>query len=148
MVKRSFDREGAFFWKAPDLPHFEGSGIRFDREKPFDAFALVYDRRPMAIEAKWLNKTKAFGITMIRHCQEVGLDRWVENGGLGVILIGIGRGAKTKIVALNWKLVRDRLKSGRSIKKCELEKMPMIELKKGTFPLMRLLGALTSSPVS
>lgn len=144
MVKRSFDKAGMFFFKIPDMPHFEGSGIRFDIEKPFDAFAL-YGGIPLAIEAKWLPKTKAIGMQSIRHCQEVGLDKWVASGGVSLLMIGIGRGKETWLVILNWEKVRDQLKAGRSIKKCELEKMLMVQVKKGEFDLSRpLMIAATS----
>lgn len=133
MVKRTFDKAGAFFYKIPDMPHFEGSGVRFDREKPFDAFALA-DGVPVAIEAKWLPKSKALSLAAIRRCQEVGLDDWFKSGGVSVLLVGIGRGKETRLVVLNWVEVRDGLKSGRSIKKCELENLPMIRVSKGEFP--------------
>lgn len=80
--------DNCFFFKIPDLPHFEGAKFRFDIKKPFDAFACYFGQ-PIAIEAKVINGFKSVGIKQLRPNQVEGLDKWEKSGGKAFIFLNI-----------------------------------------------------------
>lgn len=121
-MKKVFEEIGAFFYKIPDMPHMPGT-TRFDIEKPFDAFAVFKNRR-MAIEAKALSRYQAFGIRHVRYCQEIGLDDFLEAGGESWLMVGVEHEGQMRVIPLEWRKVRERLKAGDSLKKTELEILP------------------------
>lgn len=126
-LKKSFEDEGAFFYKIADMPHV--AGLRFDIEKPFDAFA-VYGKRRFAIEAKALKGMQAFGIRHLRFCQEVGLDSFIAAGGESWVFVSVD----DRAIPLEWGWLNRRLKAA-SLKKAELALMPYIPRVKGRYDL-------------
>lgn len=127
-LKKSFQNQGAFFYKIPDMPHVPG--LRFDMEKPFDAFA-VHGTRRMAIEAKSLKGMQAFGLRHMRYCQEVGLDAFIEAGGESWVFVDTG----DRAIPLKWSWLRQRFAKEGSLKKAELSAMPFIPRVKGRYDL-------------
>ena len=117
------------------MPHFAGAKMRFDLEKPFDAF-LCYKGVPIAIEAKTLKSYAAFG-SQIRPSQIKGLDSFVAAGGFGFIFLNI-RSAKPRInrlIVFDWAKWGRRFSDGWTMKKAELLGEPFITGTKGRFDL-------------
>ncbi len=87
-IKNSLKKDGAFFHKIPDMPHFAGSGFRFDLKKPFDAIALFFSHA-IAIEAKYIPKHRAFGLKDLLPHQILGLDEWHLAGGHSWVFLNV-----------------------------------------------------------
>jgi hypothetical protein len=134
-LKHSFEDHGAFFFKIADLPHFPGAKMRFDLEKPFDAF-VCHRGTPIAIEAKTMKSYTAFG-RQIRPSQIKGLNKFVAAGGCGFIFLNI-RSKKprmNRLLIFDWAKWGQDFSSGWTMKKKELERYPFINKKKGRFDL-------------
>lgn len=95
-LKASFQERGAFFFKIPDMPHFEGAKFRFDIPKPFDAIAQ-FAGQAFAIEAKVTTKIKAVGLRDLRQCQIDGLNEWQRTGGKGFVFVYIWQQGRREI---------------------------------------------------
>lgn len=102
-LKHSMREQGVWFHKIADMPHFAGSGARFDAAKPFDGIAL-WKGIPVAIEAKSLPEYRAFGLRDLRPNQIEGLDAFARAGGASYVLLHIqgSRGALPKMLWFNW----------------------------------------------
>lgn len=134
-LRHSFEERGAFFLKIADLPHFSGAKMRFDLEKPFDAF-LSYKGIPIAIEAKTLKSYSAFG-SQIRPSQIKGLDKFVAAGGRGFIFVNIrsARPRLNRLLIFDWATFGRDFSDGWTMKKKELMCEPFITGTKGRFDL-------------
>lgn len=145
-LKNSFGAHGAFFYKVPDMPHFKGSRIRFDAEKPFDAF-LKYHGNAVAIEAKYLSDFKAFGLRQLRPNQIEGLDGW-SNGvpGTAFVFLNIRRKPNRllEVSAANVMLVFEwtAFKAKGVYKKAELVQYSQVTGKAGKYDVTSFLDDL------
>lgn len=100
-LKHSVKMRGAFFHKIGDAPHL-GGGVRFDLEKPFDAF-MSWVGIPVAIEAKYMPEYRAFGISSLRPCQVKGLDEARAAGMAAFVLLNIrAKGEFTRMIWFDW----------------------------------------------
>ena len=138
----SFREAGAFFYKIPDQPHFEGQQTRFDVDKPFDA-VVAHDGVAVAIEAKSLRKYEAFGHRHMRACQITALDDWTDRGCQAFVFINVRQKTPyfNRLVILDWAAWRTRL-SQRSITKRELTVLPYIIGKKERFGIATWLKTI------
>lgn len=107
-LKASFLARGAFFYKIPDMPHFEGAQFRFDLAKPFDAFG-GFAGQAFVIEAKVMSGFKSFSLKDLRDSQVVGLDAWAKAGGKAFVFIMVWQKAEgstksivNRLYILNW----------------------------------------------
>ncbi len=85
-LKHSFLERNAFFYKIPDMPHFEGAKFRFDIPKPFDGFGC-FAGSEFVIEAKVISRFKKFSLKDLRPCQIEGLGAWERSGGKSFIFV-------------------------------------------------------------
>ncbi len=119
-LRKSFEREGVFFYKIADAPHFDGMRSRFDKPKPF------------AIEAKYIPRYRAFGVGALRDCQVDGLNSVEKSGGESFVFLNVrgkGRGRVNRLIIFEWSKFRVRA----NLKKAELESLPYIEAVGGLF---------------
>lgn len=136
-LRKSLEREGVFFHKITDLPQsWTRNTLRFDKPKPFDAFASIWGTA-VAIEAKVIPKYQAFGLGQLRDSQMRGLQAMTDSGGKAFVFLNVrgnGRGRLNRVIIFNWETFARRKTS---IKKRELETLPYIESKKGLFDLRK-----------
>lgn len=98
-LKKSFKREGAWYYKIPDTPPTE----RFTPAKPFDS-VLCVNGGLVAIEGKWLDWTKGdsgFSFKMLRDSQILGLQDVEAAKGISYVALGL-RAARGDVRALFW----------------------------------------------
>lgn len=125
------------FFKIPDMPHFKGSGTKFDIKKPYDAL-VTYRGVSIAIEAKFIKEYKSFGIKDLRPNQVDGLEDHERSGGLSFVFLNVRRPRSytselppcNELIIFPWSEMR--LKEGNYLKK-ELTALPSTPLKRGAY---------------
>ena len=136
-VIHSLRAQGAWAHKLTDTPASLARAMRFVPEKPCDIIAFI-GGRGVGIEGKQQKKYEAFGIRHLRDAQVRELDAMVEEGkGEAFIFLNIRIASPrtNRLVIFNWKLWREKLKSGVSLKKKEIESLPFLTGKSGIFDL-------------
>lgn len=133
--------EPYFWYKIPDNPHM---GVaRFDLPKPFDILYVV-DSQPYCIEAKAMNKYRAFSLRDIRPSQVEYMTAFDDAGGVSYVFLNVRQAASkaegieyvNKLIVMQWATLYPRLLDS-SIKAKELRDAPGITGSKGLFDLSK-----------
>lgn len=86
-LKKSFKREGAWFYKIPD----SFGNARFTPAKPFDAIMCV-NGGFISVEGKWLDiseNKRGFSYKDLRDSQQLGLQHVEDHGGQSWVALGL-----------------------------------------------------------
>lgn len=149
-IKKSLEEKGVFFHKIADMPHFRGSGTKFDLKKPFDAFG-IYFGIPFAIEAKYIPEIRGFGIKQLSENQIEGLNQFEIAGGRSFVFLNIRQFANPKLarsrfnrlIIFPWKQLKRKEKYAKS----EIMAMPSIDGIRSRFNLDEfLINLILESP--
>lgn len=139
-MKRSWPGQ-EFFFKIPDMPHFQGAKFRFDIPKPFDVLATL-DKTALGIETKAFSEFEAFSSGMMRASQVDALDRWTSQGQLGLVIIQIAIPKTPMVGIFSWKEWRGKLVGG--LRKAQVLELPWHAQERKPVPYSD--GSLYSEP--
>ena len=138
-LMHEIEDEDHFWYKIPDNPHL--GTARFDLPKPFDIL-YVTSGNAYSIEAKAMNRYRAFSLRDIRPSQIDNMTAFDDAGGLSYVFLNIrqaacaaeGREYVNKLIIMQWSLLYPRLLES-SIKAKELKEAPGVAGAKGLFDL-------------
>lgn len=127
-LKGSFADRNAWFYKIPDMPHFEGAKFRFDIPKPFDGLG-IFAGQPFVVEAKVITVFKKLSLKDLRPCQVEGLENWYRRGGKAFVFYYLwqksrnddGRSGVRRLYIIPWERMRQ---AGSPVSKAELLTLP------------------------
>jgi hypothetical protein len=126
-LKASLLERNCWFYKIPDMPHFEGAQFRFDIPKPFDGFG-IFAGQPFVIEAKVITRFKKLSLKDLRPCQIEGLEHWHKRGGKAFVFYRLWQATQSehaksaihRLYVIPW----ERMRGGEPISKAELITLP------------------------